>query len=378
MGPQNPAHRFPDEVDRARQEGRFRPGRGPWYCIRILPVAIPVRRQELLASGITRWKVDHAYLQVAPGVMLPDTGDNLGSGAYRHCIISRSRAQLINHPTCILGGWGAAGYHGLRYWADSAPVLLLSDSLPTRGSDRTLTASRHPLRAAVRAIPPGVDPDTDTVTPDPAFPGFRVVSAPVAVAQCLRSVLSGKHSWSVVRIPGLTPREIRAVQLLDAFAQCTTVTRAEISLACRGIVSARIVGRLLDLAAAGAESPRETELRLFVRHLLPAGHRWETQVKVQWTEMTPGKRTRTRMTFFDLACRELQLGLYYDGRHHDAEAQTEKDFEQLQDLRDQQWTVIRVNRNLMANPEKMLGQIRRAVQSAAAQAPLPHVGTAGR
>lgn len=56
--------------------------------------------------------------------------------------------------------------------------------------------------------------------------------------------------------------------------------------------------------------------------------------------------------------------MYYDGKHHEDADQTEKDFEQLQDLRDGQWIVVRINRKLMANPRKMLRQIALAIASA--------------
>jgi hypothetical protein len=316
---------------------------------------------------VSRWKVDNHHTAVADGVVVPRevAGNGEDTGAYPACIITRARAQHLNHPTCILGGWAAAAYHGLTYWADAAVVLLLS---PTRsgGSDRTHRAASRPLQAAFRHIPRNVDPVKDTVTPDPRFPQLRVVSAPVALAQCLRSVLSAKHVWHVPAVPGLPPEEVRAVQLIDAFAQCTDVTRAQIIRACRGVVSGRRVRRLLSLSVGGAESPRETLLRLFVRDLLPAGHRWETQVGVQYREVVGGG-ARTKRTFFDLGCRTLKIGLNYDGAHHDGEAQTEKDFEQLQDLRDERWQVVRVNKTLMANPAKMLAQIGNAIARSEAE-----------
>lgn len=369
----NPAWELPDRVARAAAEGRYTAGRGPWYCVRILPEHIPVTRSALLAAGVSRWRVDHGYITVADGVVVPRRTEGQGSGessgestgAYPDCIITRARAQHLNHPACIIAGWAAAAYHGLLYWADAAAVLLLS---PTRsgGSDRTHRAASTPRRAVFRHIPSTIDPVRDTVTPDPRFPQLRVVSAPVALAQCLRSVLSGKHVWHVVDVPGFAPEEVRAIQLIDAFAQCTMITRAAVIHACRGVVAARQVKRLLALSVSGAESPRETLLRLFVRDLLPPGHRWETQVGVRYRDAVDGGE-RTRRTFFDLGCRTLKIGLYYDGAHHEGEAQTEKDFEQLQDLRDERWQIVRVNKALMANPRKMLAQIGNAVTRAEEQ-----------
>ena len=366
MGLTNPAYRLPGHVAVALREGRYRPGNGPWYCSRILPENVPLIRQELLDSGVSRWCVDTRYDAVAHGVLLPTDTERTDEdcGAYRHCVIMRARAQLLLHPECVLGGWGAAGYHGLKYWADAAPVLLLNDTVPPRDSDVTADAAEFPLRAAVRALPSDFDLERDTVTPDPALPTLRVVSAPLALAQCLRSVLSGKHDWRTVDIDGLSHTDICAVQLLDAFTQCTTITHTQIREACRGIVGSRQLKRLLALSMPGAESPRETELRLFVREMLPDSHVWETQFGVQYREETSLGGTRTRATFFDLACRDLRIGLYYDGKHHEDADQTEKDFEQLQDLRDGQWIVVRINRKLMANPRKMLRQIALAIAAA--------------
>lgn len=373
--PANPAWKLPPDIARALREGRYTPGRGPWYSSRILPEHVPERRDWLESSGVSRWVIDRRYDTVASGVVLKRTeGDGsqdatwqgIDTGAYRHCIITRSRAQLIkHHETCVLGGWGAAAFHGLKYWADSAPVLLLSDQTAKRDSDDSRVAAMHLLRAAVREFPKHFDIERDTVCPDPEFPHHRVVSAPFALVQCLRSVLSDKHTWYVVDISGLTRQEVRAVQLIDAFAMCTTVTRKEILHAARGLVCGRVLKRLLRLASLGAESPRETELRLFIRNLLPKGHQWRTQVGV---ELAADESTgQVRRTFFDVACPTLKVGLYYDGAHHSRADQAEKDFEQIQDLHDGRWTVIRVNKKLMANPEKMLRQIRNAIKRAEAQ-----------
>lgn len=391
QAPANPAWALPPEVALAAAEGRYTPGRGPWYATRILPSVRPEFREQLRASGTSRWAIDRDYDSLASGVVVKrlavrtsgGVGDGAGStgvgstgaggneasidtGTYEHCIIQRARAQMMNHhETCVLGGWGAAGFHGLKSWADSALVLLLSNQVARRDSDDTKIAANHPRRAAVREFPKNFDIDRDTVCPDPAFPHHRVVSAPFALVQCLRSVLSGKHVWYVVDIPGLTRRQIRGVQLIDAFLTCTTVTWPEVKRAARGCVGQRTLRALWRLAFTGVESPRETELRLFIRDLLPAGHQWRTQVGVMLAqdEMT-GERRRT---FFDIACPTLRVGLYYDGGHHAEAAQTEKDFEQLQDLHDGRWTVVRVDKKLMRNPAKMLRQIRNAIARAQQQ-----------
>lgn len=373
----NPAWELPAHIITALNEGRYTPGRGPWYCSRVLPTTLPARRQDLLAAGTSRWTVDTRYVALVRGVVIEQAAIPDGDyGSYPACGICRARAWHLRHPTFVIGGWQAAAYHGLPYWADAAPVLLHTGERATGGATATVLASATPLRAVVRAFPAGFDRERDTVTPDPAYPDLQVVSAPLALAQCLRSVLSGDHGWWVRTIPGLDWRTVRAVQLIDAMAQCTTVTWDELEDAAVGLVGRRTLRRLRSLVSTGAESPRETELRLYVRDLLPEGCHWQTQLSVRYRDVQADGSVKIRRTFFDLGCPELRVGLYYDGKHHTAEGRTEKDFAQLQDLGDERWTVVRVNKDLMKNEKKMLGQIRSAI--ARARALLEYSGAAGQ
>ncbi len=356
----NPAWELPQDIIDALNEGRYTPGWGPWYCTRILPVMMPRRRKDLLAGGVTRRTLDRDYVTLTRGIVvpaaeIPDSGED--RGVYGACGVLRARAFHVLYPDRIVAGWQAAALHGLPYWADSAPVLMLSLTAAPSGSHRTTVAAEHPYRVAVRRPPENFDVDRDTVTPDPVCPAMRVGTVPVALAQCVRSVLSGHHIWQVPEVPGLTDREIRAVQLIDAFVQCTTVTAGEFAYAAKGLVSRRQVRKLTGLACRGAESPRETLLRLYVRALLPAGYRWRTQVAVRYRDIRSDGSERIRTTYLDLGCPELKVGLYYDGGHHAGAGQTDRDFAQLQDLRDEQWTVVRIDKDLMKNVRKMLTQV---------------------
>lgn len=362
--------RTTEYLRRAEQTGHYHPGRGPHYCSRILATHVPELRQMLLAAGTSRRTIERDYVTIAPGVVIdsryiPDTGSTGNFGGFPADIVSRARAHHILAPDRIVAGWAAAAMLGLPYWADEAPVLMLAPGRST-GSDRTSTAAAHPLRAALRPLPADFDLHRETVRVDPEFPGMRVVRAERALVQCLRSVLSGKHGWFVPTVPGLDRRTVRAVQLIDAFAQCTHVSWEATCAAANGVVSRRTMARLGRLVCRGAESPRETLLRLYVRDVLPVGHRWRTQVTVNYQEQTGASSTRRRSTRFDLACETLRLGLYYDGAHHATSTQTEKDFEQLQDLQNGRWTVVRVNKQLMDNQAKMMGQVSHAVGEAEA------------
>lgn|GEM_PF-7024391 len=123
-----------------------------------------------------------------------------------------------------------------------------------------------------------------------------------------------------------------AVRFLDAFAQATWITRAEILAASKGLVPRDILASLLDLADDGAQSPVETAMRLIVRDLLPEPYRWQSQVRVDL--LPDAHRGWTPRTLPDLGCPELKIALYYDGGHHSEGAQTEVDFNQFHALRD--------------------------------------------
>lgn len=359
----------PEHVRSAEQTGHYRAGRGPYYCTRILSTHVPEIRQLELRSGTSRRTIERDCVRLTRTTIfarrhINDTGD---FGAYAADIIARARAHHMTAPDRIIAGWAAAAFHGLPYWADSAPVLMLAPGRSS-GSDRTSTAARHPMRVVLRRLPAQFDLRRDTARPDPEFPALTVVSPEIALVQCLRSVLSGKHSWYTVNVPGLDPKTVRAVQLIDTFAQCTHVTWEQVCTAAAGKVARGVLETLRSLVSLGAESPRETLLRLCVRDALPDGHRWETQVRVDYAEETGAGRSRERWTVFDLACRSLRLGLYYDGAHHTGRPQLEKDFEQLQGLQHGRWTVVRVNRKLMSNYVKMMAQVRSAIDTAQRQA----------
>lgn len=160
-------------------------------------------------------------------------------------------------------------------------------------------------------------------------------------------------------------REVRAVQLIDAFYQCTHVTARQILVAARGTVSRRVLKRVLALCDQGTQSPMETVLRLLVRDTLAdvAGdHVWSSQVTV-----VLGTWYRKRTTP-DLACVELKVALYYDGRHHDEDDQNDTDFRLFQQLKDLGWEVVRVNRDLLSDLEELMKQVDAAIARAVAAA----------
>ncbi|MEY8566422.1 hypothetical protein [Corynebacterium sp.] len=347
--------------NQAARDGRIRPGRGPNFTRRVLPTRIPVLRTAELSRGTPRSAVDTWEKPVRRVVLPPlpegaDTTSRLGPRGYGDDpspypwdVVTRARALWLLTRDAVVGGWAAAALHGLPHWADNERVVLLST--------RTRRNNTGTHGAVFRAFTPG----TQTVSPDPAFPGMQVVTAATAAAQCLATILTGKKTWYVHRVPGMEDRHVRAVQFIDAMYQCTHLTAGTVLAGARGIVCRRTLKRLLALTDYGAQSPMETVLRLVVRDRLPDGCRWTSQVRIDL-----GKG---RSTVPDLACPELGVALYYDGRHHDAAGQTDTDFTLFQRLKNKDWEAVRVNRALLADLEELSEQLQGAVLRACAARP---------
>ncbi|HIW90283.1 MAG TPA: endonuclease domain-containing protein [Candidatus Corynebacterium avicola] len=334
-------------------------GRGPDYTRRSVPLIRPRLREELRASGtVTDWQLRNQYVQAAPGVVVPvsESGhDPTAFGGFGHDILTRSVAHNLIRPDAVLGGWGAARMYGLRPdWGDSAPVLLLTGAARS-GNEKTASAVRTPLRPVIRPLPD--NPWVGCV--DRRYPHLQVVSPQLAAVQCLRTVLTSGHEWWVHDVPGLTREEVRAVQLMDAMAQCTWVTRAGMSKAAKGRVNERTMRRLLKLTDDGAQSPMETVMRLILRDVLPAPYRWTSQIRVDLE--SGSSHGWTPRTLPDLGCRELKLALYYDGEHHRDPGQTDVDFNQFHALRDIGWESLRFNKHNLKEPERMRESVRKVL-----------------
>lgn len=360
--------------DSAAHSGRIRPGPGPLFTRRVYPSRIPVLRQEALSRGASRRTVDRAE-KPARGVILPPPepyegperlgpeGWNSGSSLpFRWDIITRLRVHWLLARGCVGGGWCAIAAHGLPHWADCEPVLLLSRTARRNSTD--------PLGPVYRTLRPG----TPTVCIDPVFPGLQVVSAPIAVAQCLATLQSGKKRWWVPTVPGLDTREVRAVQLIDAVHQCMELTDGELLAGARYIVDRNLMVGLLEMSDPGAQSPMETALRLIVRDELPPGHTWASQVTVSLVDgaVVDDDVYRGRRTTPDLACASLKVALYYDGVHHDDAEQTETDFRLYQELKKLGWEAVRVNRDLLADQEELLEHVHGAIERARRAASSAH------
>ncbi|CAN7239771.1 hypothetical protein [Mycolicibacterium frederiksbergense] len=129
----------------------------------------------------------------------------------------------------------------------------------------------------------------------------------------------------------------RAVAAIDALVNATRLDIAAVEKlmsghpARRGTPTAR---KALPLVDGGAESPRETWLRLLV---MRAGYpRPHTQIRVR-------DRHRHEFARIDLGWEDRKIGLEYEGKHHQTDRFTyERDIRRLDELSGLGWIILRV------------------------------------
>lgn len=255
--------------------------RGPFLGVEALDAGL-VRKHQLRSQ----------YSAIFPGVYLPH--EVVPSFAQR-----LEAAWLWTHREGVIVGLTAARLYGARWLSDSLPIEL---SWPN---------ARHPRGISTRTMALA---DGETVI----LGGLPVTSLP-------------RTAFDVARRRPLSV----AVERLDALSNsapldCSQVR--EIVARHRGVRGVRQVSRVLDLHDPGAQSPKETWLRMLVAN---AGFpRPRTQIPVRCSGGT---------YYLDMGWEEMKLAIEYDGDHHRTDrAQFARDIVRLEELANQGWIVIRV------------------------------------
>jgi very-short-patch-repair endonuclease len=220
---------------------------------------------------------------------------------------SRGKATLVGHS--------AAALHGTKWLPDDAPAEL--------------------------AYPHG-----------PAPPGIIIHKGRLADDEvCMRASIDCTTPARTIydigrRVPGDT-----GIVRIDSVLNATRCTAAQVRRVADRYPGARGLKRLraaLDMADGGAESPKETELRLLlVRDGLP---RPVTQIQV-------GKRR------IDMGWPDCHVGVEYDGEHHWTNPSNyADDIVRLEFLASQGSTIVRVSaRQLRHAQPEILRRVRRAL-----------------
>lgn len=255
----------------------------------------PFVGSEALAAGALNWyELRKHYRAIMPNVYL----EKRVEPSLRQRVAA---AWLWSGRQAVIGGVAAAALHGAHWVDDDVPVeLIWRNARPPRG-----VLTRHQLL---------LDGETQRL-------GSLTVSTPERTAFDL----------------GRRGTVGQAVARLDALARATDFKVGDVEdLAARHphTRGLRQLEAALDLTDPGAQSPKETWLRLL---LISAGFpRPRTQIPV------PGSDGYPRY-FLDMGWEHIMLAVEYDGDQHRTDRpQFVKDVERLEYIRSVGWTHIRV------------------------------------
>jgi very-short-patch-repair endonuclease len=255
----------------------------------------PFLGTEAIANGVLR---SH-QLRARYRAVFPDVYALKGTELTLH---QRARAAwLWSHRNGVLMGLTAAALHGAKWLDEGLPVeLVTSNARPPRGV-RTHDLCIHPEERML-------------------LDGLPVTTAPRTAFDIGR-----RHPTR------------STVARMDALLRATRVAPddvAAIATRHRGARGLRQLETVLDLVDAGAQSPRESWLRLT---LIEAGlPRPQTQIPVH---------SRDAMTtyYLDMGWEDVLVAVEYDGDQHRADRwQYTKDVRRLEELERLGWIVIRV------------------------------------
>jgi hypothetical protein len=255
----------------------------------------PFIGREALDSGrLTRHELRSRFVVVYPGVYIKaDSGITARERAHAAWLWSKRRATLA--------GRSAAALHGAKWLDDNAPAELIYHN-------------RH--------RPKGIRTWADAIAEDE-----------IEFVGGIRTTTPARTALDLARRQPLDP----AVAAIDALLRATRTKVADVELLAarhqgdKGIRNARVV---LDLVDPGAESPRETWLRLLI---IRAGFpRPETQVPV----IDEFGQIVARV---DIGWPELKIAVEYDGDHHWTDRRRlAHDIRRTELLMELGWIVIRI------------------------------------
>ncbi|HZQ31512.1 MAG TPA: hypothetical protein VFB19_07235 [Mycobacterium sp.] len=256
---------------------------------------MPFIGSEAVAAGqLTPHLLRTRFVSIYPGVYLPrDAQVSAGTRAEAAWLWSKRRG--------VLAGFSASAVHGAKWISRGRPAEILHDN------------RRPPPR--LRTWADRIDDDEIDVVH-----GMRVTSP-------ARTALDLACRYPVDE----------AVTAVDALARATRLKMLDVQSLSerysgrRGMKHAR---RTLDLVDAGAESPRETSLRLLlVRSGFP---RPQTQIPVY-------DEFGQLVCELDMGWRELMVGVQYEGDHHRTNPQQfNKDIRNMEIVSGLGWIVVRI------------------------------------
>lgn len=275
-------------------------------------MADPFLGSEALATGnLTRYQLRSKFLSLHHDVYVLE-------GTELTPLLRAKACWLRSRRRGVLAGFSASALHGAR-WIDPARPAAIIDT------------NRRPA--------PGVQVWEERIDDDE-----------IGVVDGMRLTTPARTALDLARRYPLN----LAVAAVDALAQAAELKLADIELLIdrykgrRGIKRARAA---LDLIDGGAQSPKETWLRLIlIRAGLP---RPQTQIALRnewgWPE-----------AYLDMGWEDVKVAAEYDGDHHRTDrSQYVKDIRRLELLERSGWIVIRVVAE--DRPESIIWRVRDAL-----------------
>lgn len=256
-------------------------------------MAGPFLGSEAVAAGrLTKYDLLARFTRLYPDVYIaPETELSAPLRAKAAWLWSRRRG--------VVAGQSAAALHGAK-WVKGRPAELLCDN-------------RRPPRE-IRVW-------SDAVADDE-----------VAIVNGIAVTTPARTAFDLACRYPLD----KAVAAIDALSRATRLGTADVESIAeryRGRRGIRRAGRALELIDRGAESPKETWLRLLViRHGFPPP---TTQVPVH-------DEFGQLVAVIDMGWEALRLGLDYDGEHHRDPVRFNKDIRRHDEITRLGWTDIRV------------------------------------
>jgi len=250
---------------------------------------------DAVASGrLSRYELRRHYRPILPNIYL----DRRIEPSLHQRVVA---AQLWSRGEAVVSGLAASALHGAKWIDDDSPVELICGK--TRSPGGVITRNELVLDNEIQQLN-----------------GF-VVTTPERTAFDLGR--RGKLDDAIARLDALA----RATQLKVAAVE-------DIAAHHRHTRGLRQLEAALDLVDAGAESPKETWLRLLV--IRDGYPRPQTQIPV----LSPDGRRRY---YLDMGWPELMLALEYEGDHHRTTRERfAYEIMRADDIRDVGWLVIRV------------------------------------
>lgn len=254
----------------------------------------PFIGSEALAAGtLTRHQLRSRFVSIHQDVYVE-------KGTRPTAVLRAKACWLRSRRRGVLAGYSAAALHGARWIDPGLPAYILD-------------TNRRPA--------PGIVVWADAIEDDEIrLIGDMRVTTPARTA---------------VDLACKFPEDI-AVPAIDALARAARLKVADIELAAehhasrKGIRQARTTIALVD---PGAESPRETWLRLAV---VRAGY------PPPQTQYPVLNEYGALIGEADMAWAELKIALEYEGLHHTDPATLRKDIQRMDEMIEAGWIVIRV------------------------------------